>query len=43
MLTRFLVLILGALTPAPKILAPVVKIPLKRSKHIVYYCCNKNT
>ncbi len=29
MLTRFLVLILGALTPAPRILEPVVNIPLK--------------
>lgn len=29
MLTRFLVLIRGALTPAPRILEPVVKIPLQ--------------
>ena len=29
-LTKFLVLILGALTPPPTMLAPVMKIPLKK-------------
>ena len=33
MLTRFLVLILGALTPPPKILAPVAKIPLQEEQN----------